>query len=263
MARGRLYSIAATVACLLPSSAAAQPPIPTTVAAPNVPPAAAAAEESLARVLRTEILENLKGSYHGSEDWGRTTKAWSGIEVEGKGLKLKFSKREKEVRHGLWKKYEVELVDPHQNLHVRVANLRSDGPGRMAGQVLLDAKLHGTTRLERWRQGVKFLNFKAEADSTVEIRLDFTLAVKFVPGRFLRDVIVEPKITSVGLKMTEFDLKRVSKIDGWLAHELGDSLKDTVADQLRRREVKVAEKINLAIEKKKDRLRFSAEQLWR
>jgi len=221
----------------------------------------AAAQESLARLMRAEILESLKGQYQGSDDWGQTTEAFHGIKVEGKGLKLKFRARKKEVRHGLWKKYEAEFVDPQQHLQVRVANLRPNGPGQLAGQIFLDARVRGTTRVERWRQGVKLLNFKAEADSRVEIRLDFTVAVKFVPTRFLADVVVEPKVTGVGLRLIEFDLKRVSKIDGWLAHELGDNLRGTIQRELTRREAKITEKVNLAIAKKQDRLRFSPDEM--
>ena len=247
-------AVAPAAASLIPP---AVPPLPvnTDMAVP------AAAQESLARLMRAEILESLKGQYQGSDDWGQTTEAFHGIKIEGKGLKLKFRARKKEVRHGLWKKYEAEFVDPHQHLQVRLANLRPDGPGQLAGQIFLDARVRGTTRVERWRQGVKLLNFKAEADSRVEVRLDFTLAVKFVPTRFLADVMVEPKVTGVGLRLIEFDLKRVSKIDGWLAHELGDNLRGTIQRELTRREPKIADKVNLAIAEKQDRLRFSPDEM--
>ena len=128
-------------------------------------------------------------------------------------------------------------------------------------QIYLTAILHGETRYERWRQGIKMLNFVAEADATAQVRLDCEVGLKFVPGKFLRDLVLEPKVTGAGLELLYLDVQRISKIGGDAAHEIGDSLKPTIAKELHHREAKVVEDLNRSIEKRRDRLRFSADEL--
>jgi hypothetical protein len=53
----------------------------------------------------------------------------------------------------------------------------------------------------------------------------------------------------------------VSKVGGSAAHELGDSLKGTVAKELRKREPKIVAKLNKAIEKRQADLRLSPQKL--
>jgi hypothetical protein len=84
--------------------------------------------DSLSEMLREAILDNLRGEYEESDDWGNM-KTVERYRIKGKGLDLRLEKRAKEVKHGLWKQYRVTIVDPSQNLHARVANLRYSGPG--------------------------------------------------------------------------------------------------------------------------------------
>ena len=224
-------------------------------------PAQAATEQSLSDLVRRTILDNLPREFAGDNDWGQQKKVASGLKFQTSGGRLRISKRTKEVNDGLWTNYRVTLVDPTQNLRIQIAQLRRVGPGRVAFQLFLSAQLGGEARYERWRRGIKMLNFKVDAQSTVEAALDCEVGFRLVPGSFWRDLVIEPKIKSVKLALVDIDLRRVSKIDGAAAEELGDQLRHALDRDLRNRQDEIATKLNEALQKNPDKLRFSTAKL--
>ena len=64
-------------------------------------------------------------------------------------------------------------------------------------------------------------------------------------------------MTGAQIQLAEFELKKLSKIEGWPAREIGENLKSTIARKLHAEEPKLVEKANKAIQKRQDRLRFS------
>jgi hypothetical protein len=215
---------------------------------------------SLSNALRQLLLESLPEEFEDHDDWGQTKRVASGLKIKTHGGKLHVEKRTKEVRHGLWKKYRATLVDPQKQLQLRIGDVHRESSGRIAFQVFLSARMQGEARVERWRQGVKLLNFMSEAESTIEARLDCQLATHLVPGKYLAGIALEPKVTTVSLRLADFDLMRVSKLDGAAAHELGNSLRDTIQKELRDQEPKLAAKLNQAIAKRQSSLRLSPEE---
>jgi hypothetical protein len=231
------------------------------VRASAVGASAAATEQTLSGLVRRTILENLPREFAGDNDWGQKREVASGLKFQTGGGRLRISKRTKEVNDGLWTNYHVTLVDPAQHLRVHVADFRRVGPGRVALQIFLSARLDGEARYERWRRGIKMLNFKADAQSTVEAALDCEVGLRLVPGWFLGDLVVEPKVKSVRLSLVDIDLARVSRIDGPAAEELGDRLRHALDRELRGRQDEIAQKLNEAAQKNPERLRFSTDKL--
>lgn len=224
--------------------------------------APAAAEQSLSELVRHAILDNLPREFDGENDWGQQREVASGLKFKTGGGKLRIEKRTKAVNDGLWTNYHVTLVDPAQNLRVRVANLRRVAPGRLAATINLSARLQGTARYERWRRGVKMLNFKVDAVSIVEAAVDCEIGFRLLPARLLSDLAIEPKVTGVRLALADIDLARVSRIDGRAAEELGDRLRHTFDKELRARQDDIAARLNATILAHPERLRFSPERLW-
>jgi hypothetical protein len=234
------------------------------VACAGVAPEATAAdatEQSLSDLVRRILLENLPTEIAGDNDWGQQREIRSGLMFERENGRLRVQNRTKEVNDGLWTNYRVTLIDPKQNLRVHIAGLRRVAPGRLAFQLFLSAKLDGEARYERWRRGVKMLNFKADARSTVEAELDCEVTFHLVPGAFLGDFVVEPRVIGVKLALADIDLERVSRIDGHAAEELGDRLRHALDKELRGRQDQVAAKLNEAARAHLERLRFSSERL--
>lgn len=216
-------------------------------------------EQRLSDLVRQTILDNLPREFTGDNDWGQKREVLSGLKFKTDDGRLRISKRTKEVNDGVWTNYRVMLIDPAQQFRLRVANLRRVAPGRLAVQVFLSAQLAGEARYERWRRGVKMLNFKVEAQSTFEAALNCEIGLRFVSGRFLRELAVDPKVTSVRLSLVDINLDRVSRIDGPVAQELGDRLTHALDRELRGRQDEVARKLNEAVHSHPEKLRFSAD----
>jgi hypothetical protein len=224
-------------------------------AAPKQPQPAI--DESLSAIARRLVVESLPHEFEDRKHWGQTTKIVNGLSLKANGDHLRLEKHTKQVNNGLWKEYRSTLVDPERQLQIRVANLRQLGDGRTSLEVYLTAKLHGEVRLEQWIDGVKTFNVATEADSKVEVRLDCELRWRWTAGNLFGEFLVEPKVTGAEIRLDEFDLKKVSRIEGWAARELGEGLKSTVANELHRQEPKLVEQLNKALQKKQDHLRFS------
>jgi hypothetical protein len=213
--------------------------------------------ESLSSLAQRIVLENLPKQFVDQRNWGHTTRVINGLHFDKDGDGLRIEKHTKEVKDGIWKQYRIDLVDPEHQLHVQIANLRQLDSSHSAFTVLLSAKLHADGRWEQWKDGVKLLNVNAAADSRIEARIDCEMTVDWKPVGLLGQITVEPKVTGARLDLVDFDLKKVSKIEGRLAHELGERLKETLAKRLHDEEPKVVEKLNRAIQQRQDRLRFS------
>jgi hypothetical protein len=206
------------------------------------------------------VRDQLQDEYVDDDDWGKTRRVTIGHKITGKPFRWELEPRKKVVNDGLWEKYAVRLVDPNEHLDVRVTRLELQG-GKIVFALSLSARLAGDARLERWRQGVKMLNAHIEATAQVDVDLAGEVALRLTTGNgTLPAVAIEPAITEIDIQLKKFKLKRVSKLDGGLAHELGDSLKDTIQQELNRREPKVVAKLNKSIDKRKSQLVLSAEQ---
>ena len=94
----------------------------------------------------------------------------------------------------------------------------------------------------------------------MQVRLGCEVGFKLVPGKYLSDIVIEPKVTAVDLHLVDLDVQRISKIEGWAAHEIGAAIKGTIKDELENRGPKIAAKLNKSIAKRQDKLRFSPQQ---
>ena len=257
--RARIGLASAAMLFLWPALLIADPPAapPTIVEPTSATPPGPNIEESLSTIVRQLVVESLPRQFTDDKKWGKTTKVVNGLKIEHDGDGIKIRKHTHEVNDGLWTEYRGELIDPNKELQIRVENLHNSGPNQTSLQLFLATRLHGEARLEQWKDGVKLLNITTDADCKVEARLDMDVRWHWQPGTLFGDVAVEPKVTGAELRLVDFDLKKVSKLQGWPARELGDGLKHTIAKQLHREEPKLVEKLNAAIQKKQSHLHFS------
>jgi hypothetical protein len=216
--------------------------------------------EPFQEMIRGILLKEVKDKYEDKRHWGQT-KQIEQVQVRGKWFEPRIEKQTVEVNDGLWQRIEVKLIEPDKNLQARVLPSDSKDPNRSAFALELAAKLSGEARIERWRSGVKFFNTSVQFEARVTGRIDCDLGIRFVPGKWIDDVVVDPKITAVDLRMPEFQLLKVGVIGRDLARELSDPLRPLIEHEIKRREGRIVEKANAAIEKRRDQLRFSADKL--
>lgn len=223
-------------------------------------PAHLDANPVLSQFLEKLLRDQLQGGYVDDDKWGQTRQVAVGHHLTGKPFRWKLEPREKVVNDGLWEKYSVWLKDPDEHLEVYLRQLEWQ-EGKVRFTLAVSAKLAGDARLERWRQGVKMLNTHLEANALVDLTLTGQVAFRLTTGNgSLPAIAIEPAITDLDIKLKQFKLKRISKLDGGLVHELGNSLEDTIQHELHRRESKIVTRLNRSIAKRQDQLTLSAEQ---
>ncbi|MCE9603828.1 MAG: hypothetical protein K8U03_02880 [Planctomycetia bacterium] len=211
---------------------------------------------ALSLTVRGILVECVPEKIEKNDNWGDTRERFSQLKIKNDGLKLRFETNKKEVKHGLWKQVQVVPVDPQKNLKFEIAQARSTGRNAMTFQVVASSPLKLTARVERWRTGVKMLNFSTDADASIEMRVDGELTFEYVDIAGKSYLTFKPVIKTVDLKLVEFDIRRIGQADGPLVQEFGDMLSDPLADQLDKHEPKVAKKLNDTIVKRQDKLKI-------
>lgn len=228
---------------------------PIAVAQPQPPASNGVATDSpLARSLGELIAAAIPPVYEKKADWGATKEIVVGVRTEGKGLRVKFHRRKKSVNHGEWKHYQLRLVDPDESLSVRLTRLQPHGPGGIAFEMSIDARVEAWGRLKIYRYGVHVIALETVADARVHLDVAGVAALNIKPTGADAGIALAPVITRAAVRFDEFALRRVSNAHGPLVHELGDAVRRWLVDAYD--EATLTAKLNRAIEKKRDRLQL-------
>lgn len=214
-------------------------------------------------------------AFDGDKDWGETKKIWSGVKIRREGFRLRTNRREKDVRHGRWVKYQLTLPEPVPNkpdpmtakIH-RVSRVGGDlQPGvspekqtnthwKIESSIATPMKF--TARIQRWNLGVQW--YSVTIEGKMRVQLDSTTKLTFladyaeVPPAF----VIDPNVESATLHLEQFEVDRISRIGGDVAEEWGEMMEKLVRDIfLKKQNEKLAGKLNRSIEKHRKDLRLS------
>ncbi|MFG0332487.1 MAG: hypothetical protein ACF8TS_03905 [Maioricimonas sp. JB049] len=244
-----------TAAMSLPLRAA---PPPDGVDEPSVvdvlPP-----DANWSELIEALLLEAIPQDYEDLRHWGKKVEVFDGFRIRG----LRMSKRTKAVNHGLWRRYRVRLLHPEKTFDLEVRELQPAGGGRFTFQVLVTARARCHVKLTQWALGVKGLSTSSEADVRIRMWADCSLRIRTErpQGRWLPDLVFEPDVHRIRLKVLDVDVRRIGPIGGTVAEEIGNGSRLVVAEMLRQREDKLVRKARRAIARKRDRLRVSITKL--
>ncbi len=157
--RRLLQFLLLTIACSTAAATFAAPP-PASTAATSVAP------EIISQVAARLIADAIPREYERSKDWGRTKRITTGLRSSGNFFDFDIHRRKTAVKHGVWKKYRVTLVEPDKNLTVRIENLRTIAPGRVALTLVVNARLHGWARAKVYDRGIHLIAGRRRATRT-------------------------------------------------------------------------------------------------
>jgi hypothetical protein len=243
----RLGVIAVTlVACGLARTAAAGPPNEA---------ARAALAETLSQLLRDAI----PLQYDKQKDWGATREITAGYRVEGKPFHYHVHRRKHAVNHGVWTHHRLQVVDPDQNLHLRLSDLQPLAGGRMTFTLTLDAKLDAWCRAKVYEYGVHLGALEVEGDMRLHLEIHGEVGLQATVAGGAAAIAVQPLIHDAKLSLDEFHIRRVSNANGPIVRELSGGVRSLVEDELNGPQLTA--KLNRAIDKKRDRLVFAPADL--
>jgi hypothetical protein len=220
------------------------------------------APEILTQAAANIIAAEIPREYERTKDWGKTKAISTGLRSSGNFFDFDIHRKKKQVKHGIWKAYKLNLIDPDKNLDVKVENLRTLEGGRVALTLNMNAKVHGWARTKMYELGVHIISLEIEGDTDVRLSIDTEIGMHSVKtDSYLPSYAVDPKVTAARMNFDDFRVTRVSDVRGSAAHELGILLREAVEVELAGN--KLADKINKAIDKKRDKLILSPDTLFK
>ncbi len=185
-----------------------------------------------------------------------------GLYVKREGWQFKTHRTTKQVNHGTWTKYRVELLDPEQQFQVRLEHVRQLPNNRLAFDLLCEARVRTFGRLSEWQQGVQLISLSAEADATVELTIQCDLATRLDRSTIPPGLEFDPVVRQADLQIKDFRMRHISQLDGPLVKALSASVREVLEDEIEHRRAKLVAQINRQIDKRRDKLRLSFGELF-
>ncbi len=216
---------------------------------------------ALERLVTKLIRENIPHTHEDRSKWGKTKRRWDGLHIQLDRFKLKTKRRWKDVNHGKWSMYRIQLLDPKEQLVVTLENMHETEDGRLEFDIYFAARVQASARTANWVKGVQLYSFNAEATAKMMLHVRGSVALKLGVSKFPPDVIVDANVSQADLRLDEFQLHRVSDVGGEFAQQLGRGVRKILEEKIKDGNQKLAAKLNRQIEKKKDKLRFSMHDL--
>jgi hypothetical protein len=218
-------------------------------------PVSAAMLEFLESIIR----EHIPANHVDEKDWNKTKRVFAGVKLRREGLKLETKRRWKEVNDGLWRRYEVTLLDPEKKLDVRLSEVHWLPDGRLHARLKIASELLVVARQAQWNLDVRFYSFDTQARVRMELDVETTTAFRMDASKLPPTLVVDPIVEQASLRMTRFEVDKIGQIGGDIAEELGDTMEVFVRNHLvRPQSKKLADTLNRQIDKKRDKLRLDA-----
>lgn len=191
--------------------------MPDDDAAKTIPAEKVAALQSALKT--TMLLAMPDPMVQGKEKWGHQEQTVSGLKWSGKP---EFSYQNR--NHGTWRKYEVELRQPHEShLRLRLDEVKITGNNQMSFVVYLDADVNFEVTQENWNHGIRLFHGTVRGQAVMQIkllctsRLEIDTDAKGLPALKYRLKTERAKASYVDLKV-----KHLAGIGGSAAKWIGD-----------------------------------------
>lgn len=217
------------------------------------------------QVGRAILLTAIPPEYVDRKNWDKTIEVFDGFNVQQRGLNIRMSERRRKVNHGSWYMFTVRFPKPEQNVAFVIDQVQPHDFGDFTCAVHVAMRkiwLYG--QFEQWVLGVKGVNFDIESEVEVHLHavVRLTVRTEMKKGSFFPDLRLDPVIKSVRLNLVDVNTRRVGRIGGDLAEELGNSSRRFFEDLIHSQESRVLKKANEAIQKKKDSLKLTTSKVW-
>ena len=200
----------------------------------------------------------LPESFEDDDDWGRTKRVQSGLNVKVNGLKVHTSRRWKDARHGTWRRVTAVLVNPEEHFQLDISLLPRNKDGMPRYRIRASTRLNVHGQQQRWNLGHKLYSISAVAEADLTLMADvqfYSQLAKTEEGGKLR---VLPQVETANVRLTGFRLRRISHAKGGGVRLFGESIQSIVEHRVRKESDKLAGRINGKVEKKPERFEVPA-----
>jgi len=202
---------------------------------------------NLSELLKVLLLESLRDDYVNMRHWGGTIKRFDGLKIRG----LHISKRERDVPHGIWRRYKATLVQPEKTFDARVTQLEPLPSGKIPFSIEITLRARCEATFAWWAYGVKGLNGTAVSHATLQLRmiLETSPTIALNLNTPFPQVELRPTVKSVELELKDLDVDRLGVLRGDLAEILGKGSQQAVEVLIQKQEEKIRSKLQKGLDK--------------
>lgn len=216
--------------------------------------------------LAGQMVRHIPQTISGDDDWGNTKEVWAGVRVRRDGWKLKTNRRKKELRHGRWIRYQIELPDVASGREsatpqpIDSVEIQSVTPDLRAWRIdaVARAPADFSVRMERWNLGVQLYSIEIRGKMTVSMRTVLTLSIRPDWSEVLPAMQLDANVEQATLAIERFEVDRISKIGGDVAEEIGDLAEHTIGKiWIRKENSRLVARLNRTIGENQADMRWS------
>lgn len=209
--------------------------------------------------LKNIIQDNLPETYQDNRQWNKQREVFNGVHIKMDGLNLETHRNRKLVNAGTWTRYEISFVEPEKNLQIDFKRLDAIDSDTVAFEVVVVTPLDIYGQMAEWARDVKLISLSAHADAVVRLTLSGKVNFQLNMLKLPPDVSVRPVIDEAQVELLSYRVRRISKLDGDAAKVLGKGMRGVIDEKLEDVNKTLVAKINRQIEKRKDKMTFSAQ----
>ena len=221
--------------------------------------------------LAGQLMRHVPPTLTGEDDWGDAKEVWAGVKVRRDGWKLKTNRRKKELRHGRWIRYQIDLPDLARTAQTAgpdetgralndLIDIRSVTPNLHAWRIDAAGRIpaHFSLRVERWNLGFQIYSLEIRGKMTLSLQTKLQLSMQPDWSEVPPAMQLVADVEQATLAIEHFEVERISKIGGDVAEEIGDLAEHTIGRVWMRKEnERLASRLNRAIERNRDDFRWS------
>ncbi len=217
-----------------------------------------AASERMLQFIAGIVRDNIPNQHVNEKDWNKTKEVYAGIKFRREGLKLETERRWKTVNHGLWRRYQVDLINPDQTLQVKISDVYWMPDNRLHFHLQVTSTVRVHARQARWNLDVKLYSAHVEAKATVLLDVDAHVGFQIDPTFLPPALVLDPTVAKASLHMASFEVEKIGHLGGDLAEELGDATENIIRRELiEPQSDKLTDKLNRQIDKRRDSLKVA------
>jgi hypothetical protein len=191
-------------------------------AAPPAPFLSGSAKDELAGNLRGLFLQNLPVPlYEKENNWGHQTMV-KRRHVEGKLGDLHIEVTHQPKNDGVWKKLQVEAVNPTESVVFDLREVANPEPGKLTFQIFTAMDTHVNYTHQRWESGLKLFDASARAKARIKVTLDCEATSRVENGILLPDLVIELKVAKADVKYDNLKFEHIAGIGGEAAQLIGE-----------------------------------------
>lgn len=214
--------------------------------------------EQFLQLIADLVRSNLPAQHIDEKHWNKTKEVYAGVHFRRDGWNIETKRRWRTVNHGLWRRFQVDLIDPKEFLELTVSNVAWLPNGRLQFSLQATAAVKIHVRQARWNLDIRLYSAHVEARAKVQLNVDANVGFQIDPTVFPPALALDPVVDQAALRMMSLEVDRIGHIGGDAAEEIGNAVEGLIKSEIiKPQSEKLAEKLNRQIDKRRDRLRVS------